>query len=76
MNTRPATLNTDAAFAEKVCRIAHEQGWTVDAMKSFVGYSIAFEKGEKRIAGDIYKNREDAVVSACKALLPEIYEHL
>lgn len=76
MNPRPATLVTDAAFAEKVLRIASEQGWTVDAMQSFVGFSIAFEKDGRRIAGDIQRTREQAVVNACKRLLPEIYEHL
>lgn len=73
MQSRPATLHTDAAFCEKVCRIAADNGWTVDPMKSHVGYSVAFEHPEHgRVAGDIFKNREDAVANACKALLPHI----
>lgn len=74
---RPATLNTDAAFCEKVCRIAGEEGWRLDLMETFIGTSAAFEHRDgRRIAGDIFKSKQDALVHACKALLPEIYLHL
>jgi len=74
---RPATINTDLAFCEKVCRIAQQEGWKLDLMESFVGISVAFEHPDRRrVAGDIFKNKQDALAHACKKLLPEIYQHL
>lgn len=73
MPNRPATLHTDAAFCERVCRIAKENGWTVDHMHSHVGHSFAFEHADHgRVAGDIFKDPADGLANACKALLPHI----
>ena len=72
---QPAPENTDEAFCKKVCRIAGEQGWTLDDMcNRFTGCSYAFQhKDGRRLSGGITSERQDALISACKALLPEIY---
>ena len=68
---------TDEAFCLKVCRIAQENGWTLDDMCTELGQSYAFEHRDgRRIAGDIAASATEALVDACKKLLPEIYSHL
>lgn len=77
----PPALNTiseaDVAFCEKVCRIAAANEWTLDLMDTQIGDSIAFQHRDgRRVSGDIFKNQPEALLHACKALLPEIYQHL
>jgi hypothetical protein len=76
----PATLTpiTDAAFCAKVIGIAQALDWTLDDMCNPIGgCSFAFDHRDgRRAAGGICGNKQDALVSACKKLLPEIYQYL
>ncbi|MBI3885900.1 MAG: hypothetical protein HY302_09265 [Opitutae bacterium] len=77
--TRPRVnfANTDAAFCEKVTRIATAQGWRGEHLESQVGHSFAFEHPDhRRVAGDIFKQQHAALADACKRILPFIYQHL
>lgn len=68
---------TDAAFCARICRIAQQLDWTLDVMDTRAGVSCAFDHRDgRRVAGGICGNKQEALVSACKALLPEIYAFL
>lgn len=70
-------MQTDAEFCARVCRIAQEQGYTLDQMGPDDFRSYAFVRGkDERIAGTIQRDPETALVNACKELLRHIYLHL
>lgn len=70
-------MQTDAKFCERVCEIAKDLGYTLDQMGSFQGWSFAFVAPDgKRVPGVILRNRERALVNACRELLPHIYLHI
>jgi len=71
------TTHQDRIFCERICRIARDLGYTLDEMDTRVGWSFAFVAVDgARVSGGICGDRQSGLLSACKKLLPAIYQHL
>lgn len=71
-------MPSDRDLCNVVCRTAARLGYKLVQLKSQVGWSYSFVDAHHRQAasGSISKDREAALVSACKELMPLISESL